>query len=72
MALPPELGSDKFDRWARKVWPYLVGVFGMVLVTIDCVIVPPPGQTAVIGMGCITGMGYAGLNRSRKAHRDDE
>lgn len=69
---PPELGSEKFTRWAKAVWPYAVGLFGMILVTIDCVIVPPPGQTSVIGAGFITGMGYVGLNRSRRTHADED
>ena len=71
MTHQPELGSEKFTRWATAVWPYAVGIFGMLLVTIDTVIVPPPGQTAVIGAGFISGMGYVGLNRHRKGAADD-
>lgn len=73
MSEQPELGSETFTRWAKAVWPYAVGVFGMLLIFVDIVLVPPPDPTTSgVGMACITGMGYAGLNRSRKGGSDAE
>lgn len=75
MSLPPELGSDQFDRWAKKVWPYCVGIFGMVLIVADIVFIPPPGPntfTSGLGFACMTGMSYVGHNRYRRGRADDD
>lgn len=61
MTNAPELGSEKFTRWAHAIWPYTVGIFGMTLIIIDAVIVPPPGQTSLMGLGLVTGQGVIGL-----------
>lgn len=44
----------------------------MLLILFDCVLQPPPDTTSGFGFACITGMGYVGLNRSRKAAADAE
>jgi uncharacterized membrane protein YdcZ (DUF606 family) len=70
---PTAHGSENFTLWAKAVWPYVVGVFGMMLIFIDIVVFPPPDTTTSgVGMACITGMGYVGLNRSRKGADDAE
>lgn len=72
---PPELGSDKFDRWAKKIWPYTVGIFGMLIIFLDIVVLPPPGATTTTsGIGCflITGQGVIGLELHRRRLAHDE
>lgn len=62
----PELGSEKLDRWARKIWPNLVGLFGLALITFDCVISPPPDATSAIGIACVGATGFVKLNRAEE------
>lgn len=73
METAPELGSEKFTRWAKAVWPYLLGLFGCALIFIDCVLVPPPDTlTSGFGLACISATGVGGLNRFQKRASDDE
>jgi uncharacterized membrane protein YdcZ (DUF606 family) len=67
--IPPELGSEKFTRWANAVWPYTVGFFGMAIIALDVILLPPPGANATTsGIGCflITGQGVIGLELHRR------
>lgn len=67
-----ELGSEKFDRWAKAVWPYAVGFFGMALIVLDAIILPPPdGLTMGAGTSCIVGFGAVKLIRLEKAASHD-
>lgn len=69
---PPELGSEAFTRWAKAVWPFLVGAFGVALVFIDCVLIPPPDTlTSGIGLACISATGVVKFNRFER-QADDE
>lgn len=71
---PPELGSEKFTRWAKAVWPYTIGLFGMLLIFADVAILPPPGANPTTsGIGCflITGQGVIGLELHRRRLGDD-
>lgn len=71
MSPPSELGSEVFTRWAKAIWPYAVGILGMIIIIIDTLIVPPPDTaTSGIGLGLITGMGAAGLSRFQKGTDD--
>jgi hypothetical protein len=77
VGLTPELGSDKFTRWAKAVWPYLVGIVGCVIVVFDGVIKPPADPiTTGFAVGLISGAGAVGLDRVRaqavKRDRDAE
>lgn len=68
-----ELGSDKFTRWAKAVWPYTIGAFGMLLIILDATILPPEGVGTTSGLGCflITGQGVLGLELHRRKVSDD-
>lgn len=70
----PEHGSETFTRWAKAVWPYTIGVFGMVLIFADVAFLPPPGANPTTsGIGCflITGQGVLGLELHRRRLGDD-
>lgn len=70
-----ELGSETFTRWAKAVWPNLVGIFGVVLITADALFLPPPGisTTSGVGLVCLGATGFVNLNRGeKKADRDGE
>lgn len=59
----PELASEKLARW----WPYVVGSFGMILITLDSIAFPPPDTTTMsAGVSCIVGFGAVQLLRSEK------
>lgn len=65
--IPPELGSDKFARWAREVWPYIVGIIGLIIIFADCFLDPPGNPTTSgVGLGMVTGMGVIKLDRFRR------
>lgn len=70
---PKELGSEAFTRWAKAVWPNLVGVFGCVLIGADAIFLPPPGisTTSGVGLVCIGATGFVNLNRFDKKHDDE-
>lgn len=68
MGAAPELGSDKFTRWAKAVWPYFVGLCGLTIVLFDGVIRPPADPvTTGFAVGLISGAGAVGLDRVRHA-----
>lgn len=73
MTASTELGSEKFARWAKAVWPYTVGLFGMAVILIDVVFLPPPGASTASGVGCflLTGQGVIGLELHRRRLGDD-
>lgn len=69
-----ELRSDVFTRWAKAVWPNLVGVFGIALITADVLFLPPDGISTTSGLGvmCLGATGFVNLNRGeKKSDRDD-
>lgn len=68
---PKELGSERFTRWTKAAWPNLVGVFGLCLITFDCILNPPPDTTSGIGLVCIGATGFVNLNRFDKKHDDE-
>lgn len=71
----PELVSETFTRWAKAVWPNLVGVFGLVLIGADALFLPPPGISTTSGVGVLLlgATGFVNLNRAeKKADRDDD
>lgn len=68
---PPELGSEKFARWASAVWPYLVGAFGMLLIFLNTIVFPPPNTITVgAGVSCIVGFGAVKLIRFERPSGD--
>lgn len=63
----PELASEAFQRWAKVVWPYLLGVFGCAIIFVDTLLQPPGDPTTSgIGLGLISATGAIGLDRFRK------
>lgn len=66
----PELGSDKFTRWATAIWPYAVGLFGVGLIFFDCVISPPPDYTSGLGLICISATGVVKIDRFQRGASD--
>lgn len=68
---PPELGSEKFSRWASAVWPVCVGIFGMILIVCDALVFPPPDTaTMSAGTACIVGFGAVKLIRFERGSND--
>lgn len=59
-----ELGSEKFTRWAKALWPYIVGVFGMGLVMIDVLVNGTVHWNGVGGAGlvCMGAIPFRALN----------
>lgn len=72
MTHTPELASEVFTRWAKAVWPNLVGTFGIGLIFFDCILNPPPDTTTGIGLVCVGATGFVNLNRFDKKHADDD
>lgn len=64
----PELGSEAFTRWATAVWPYCVGVFGMILVVFDATVNGTVHWNGVGGAGlvCMGVIPYKILDRFHK------
>lgn len=66
----PEFRSETFTRWARAVWPNLVGVFGLVICGADVFFLPPPGISPTFGGGIVLigASGFVKLNRAEEKH----
>lgn len=70
---PAELASEKFTRWAKAIYPFIVGTFGLGLIFFDCILVPPPDTlTSGIGLACISATGVVKLQRFQGADNGDK